>query len=103
MALYRFFELFLGWLAIVLATLVVLYTDIVAHGFDTGNVAPDTLHRYLLAFGVIMLALALGVTLDAVFEQLVGRVLLILATLAFAGETFCFSITESFFGRRCCL
>jgi predicted MFS family arabinose efflux permease len=77
-------ELVLGWLAILLASGVVAYTNFVENGFSVRNIAPDTLHWALLGFGVLMLGLALGVTLDGVFDLLPGRVLLVISTLIFA-------------------
>jgi hypothetical protein len=77
-------ELLLGWLAIILACAVVAYTNFVANGFSATDIAPDTTHRFLIGFGAIMLALAIGVTLDGVFDLLAGRVVLALAALALA-------------------
>lgn len=80
----RRLELLFGWLAIILSCGVVAYTNFVAGGFSPATIAPDTVHRFLIGFGVVMLALAIGVTLDGVFDLLTGRLLLALATLAFA-------------------
>jgi hypothetical protein len=80
-------EVVLGGLAILLASGVVAYTNFVANGFSATNITPDTLHRYLLGFGALMLALAVGVTLDGVFDLLPGRVLLVFATLVYAVVT----------------
>jgi hypothetical protein len=80
-------ELLLGWLAVVLASAVVAYTNYMSNGFVAVNIAPDTLHLFLVGFGAIMLCLAVGVTLDGLFDLLAGRVLLVLATLIFAMGT----------------
>jgi len=77
-------ELLLGWLAIILACAVVLFIYLTSGHIVASNVAPDTLRTFLLLFGVSMLALAIGLTLDGVFGLFPGRVLLVPATLLLA-------------------
>jgi hypothetical protein len=77
-------ELLLGWLAIILACAVVAFVYVTAGNTVALNVAPDTLRSFLLLFAMSRLTLAVGVTLDGVFNLLPGRVLLVLATLTLA-------------------
>lgn len=78
MALNRV-ELLLGWLAVILAGAVAAYT------YFGGYIAPDSVQSDLIGFAVILLALALGVTVDGVIGFLPARMLLGLATLAYCG------------------
>jgi hypothetical protein len=78
MALNRV-ELLLGWLAVILAGAAAAYT------YFGGFIAPDSVQRDLIGFAVILLALAMGLTVDGVFGFLPGRVLLGLATLVYCG------------------
>lgn len=75
-------ELLLGWLAVLLSVAIAAFT------YFSGLIAPFAVQTDLLGFGVIVGAMALGVTLDGVFGGLigwVGKVLLTLATLALLG------------------
>lgn len=86
MALNRL-ELLLGWSAIVLVGAVVAFAYVTAGSVVEKNVAPDILHGFLIFTGATMLALAIGLTLDGVFDLLPGRVLLVPATLVLAWVT----------------
>ena len=47
--------------------------------------APDYVQPNLIGIAVILLTMAIGVTLDNVFDLLPGRVLLLLATIVYRG------------------
>jgi hypothetical protein len=72
-------ELLLGWAAILVsaASAALVYFG--------GFIAPDSVAPDLIGITVILAALALGVTLDSVFDLLPARLLLGLATLVLAG------------------
>jgi len=74
----RLIELVLGWLAAILDGAVAAYI------YFGGFIAPDSVQRDLIGFGALLLALVVGVTLDSVFDVLIGRLLLAVATLLLA-------------------
>jgi hypothetical protein len=75
----RIIELVLGWLAVILASAVGTYI------YLGGFIAPFAVEVDLIGFGVILLALAVGVTTDGIFNFFPGRILLALATLVYTG------------------
>lgn len=75
-------ELLLGWAAIVLVAALALYA------YVGGFISPDSVQPDLLGLAVILVALAIGVTLDSVFDLLPARLLLALATIVFGGVAF---------------
>ena len=73
----RLIQLVLGWLAVILAGPVVAFI------YFGGYIAPDAVRVDLIGSGVLLLALAVGVTTDSIFDFLPGRILLALATLVY--------------------
>ena len=69
-------ELALGWLAVLLGAAVAAFTY---HG---NFIAPDSVQRDLVVFGVVLAAVAVGVTADSLLSWPIGKVLLGAATLA---------------------
>lgn len=69
-------ELLFGWLAVVLGGAVLAFT------YYGNFIAADSIQRDVLVFRSVLGVLALGVSLDGLFGWLVGRLLLVLATLA---------------------
>jgi hypothetical protein len=72
------FELLCGWLAALLASAVAVF---IRYG---GYIAPASTALDLIILGVLLAALALGVTLDVERDSRTGRLLLALATALFA-------------------
>lgn len=72
-------ELLLGWLAVIIAGAVA------AQLYFGGFIAPDSVQPDLIGIALILLTMAIGVTLDGIFDLLPGRVLLLLATIAYFG------------------
>jgi hypothetical protein len=68
-------ELLLGWLAILVAVAVA------ALAYVGGFIAPGSVEPDLIGLAVILLALAIGVTVDSIVDFLPARILLGLATL----------------------
>jgi hypothetical protein len=85
MRLAQIIELAAGWLAIGLGVVIALYTWL------GGFIAPQSVFADLFGFGLILLLIAVGVTLDAAAPTLtarvVARVLLTIGTLLLLGVT----------------
>lgn len=88
----RLFELLCGWLAAITGGAVAAYAYV-------GNfIAPEAVMRDLLIYGVVLVLLVAGVTLDSVFNLPVGRLLLWAATILFViiySLSFLFSLLPS--------
>jgi len=74
-------ELLLGWTGIMVAA------SGAAYAYFGNFIEPSAVSSDLIGVTVILAALAVGVTLDSVFDLLPARLLLGLATLVLAGVT----------------
>jgi hypothetical protein len=73
----NYLELLLGWLAIFVAGAVA------ALAYYGGFIDPSSVQLDLIVLTVILLAMAIGVTVDSIFDFLPARILLGVATIAF--------------------
>ncbi|HEU0028446.1 MAG TPA: hypothetical protein VFQ25_15140 [Ktedonobacterales bacterium] len=85
MRLALIIELAAGWLAVALGVAIALFT------WMGGFIEPQSVFADLFGFGVILLLIAIGVTLDAaaptLAARIVARVLLTAGTLLLLGVT----------------
>jgi hypothetical protein len=74
----NYVELLLGWLAILVAGAVAVLT------YAGGFIAPGSVEPDFIGLAVILLAIAIGVTVDSLVDFLPARIVLGLATLLLA-------------------
>jgi hypothetical protein len=74
----NYLELLLGWLAILVAGAVAALT------YVGGFIAASSVEPDLIGLSIILLAMAIGVTVDSLFDFLPARILLALATVFLA-------------------